>query len=150
MFSFREVVNHELLKDIVKDHKLIDVYVEIGKTRLDLYEMSPLSIKTVFWEMDEQSRKVASVVIQSCCRRLVLDDLDNEPVLEPFMQLTQVPMDVDYLGESSQLPKIEPVFSTLDMSFFSQPVDNSEGALVLIDKDNSFQDPDNLRLICSE
>ena len=53
-------------------------------------------------------------------------------------------MDVDYLDQSSQLPHIDPVFSTLDVSSFAnQPIDNSEGALVLIDKDNSFQDLDN-------
>ena len=119
LYSFREPENLELLKDIVKDHKLIDVFVEIGKTRLELSEMSPQSIKTVFLEMDEPTRKVASAAIQSCCRRLLLDDLDNEPALQPFLQLTQVPMDVDSLGQSSQLPHIDPVFSTLDMSSFS-------------------------------
>ena len=37
---FREPVNLELLIDIVDDHKLIDVYVEIGKTRLELSKTS--------------------------------------------------------------------------------------------------------------
>ena len=75
LYSFREPENLELLKDIVKDHKLIAMFVEIGKTRLELSEMSPQSIKTIFLEMHEQSRKVASAAIQSCCRRLLLDNL---------------------------------------------------------------------------
>ncbi|PWA75659.1 hypothetical protein CTI12_AA115750 [Artemisia annua] len=113
--------------------------VEIGKTRLDLFEMSPQSIKTVFYEMDEPSRKIARAAIQSCCRRLVLDDIDNDP----FMQLTQLPIDVSYVGKSSDLPYIEPSFSSLDMSSFaSQPVDNSEGPLVIIDNENRFQEHD--------
>ena len=33
LFSFCELVNLEILKDIAEDHKLIDVYVEIVKTR---------------------------------------------------------------------------------------------------------------------
>ena len=40
LYSFREAVNLDLLKDIVKEHKLIDVYVEIGKTMLELSKMS--------------------------------------------------------------------------------------------------------------
>lgn len=108
--------------------------------------MSPQSIKIVFWEMDEDRRKVATAAIQSCCRRFVLDDLDNEPALDPFIQLTQVPMDVNDIGESRNLPNIEPVFSTLNTSFASQPVHNSEHALVLIDEDNAIKEPDNLEV----
>ena len=85
LYSFREAVNLDMLKEIVEEHKLIDVYVEISKTRLELSEMSPQSIKTVFLEMDEPSRKIARSAIQSCCRRLVLDDIDNDPYLNPFM-----------------------------------------------------------------
>lgn len=52
-------------------------------------------------------------------------------------------MDVSYVRESSDLPHVEPGFSSLDMSSFaSQPVDNSDGELVIIDKENSFQDLD--------
>ncbi|PWA43233.1 hypothetical protein CTI12_AA537240 [Artemisia annua] len=59
----------------------------------------------------------------------------------PFLQLTQVPMDVASIGQSSQLPHIDPVFSSLDMSSFgTQPVDNSEGALLVMDNENSVQD----------
>ena len=106
------------------------MYVKIGKTRLELSEMSPQSIKTVFLEMDEPSRKIARAAIQSCCRSLVLDDIDNDRDLNPFMQLMKLPVDVSYVGESSDLPHIEPGFSCLDMySFASQPVDNSEGPL---------------------
>jgi hypothetical protein len=81
--------------------------------------MSPQSIKTLFLEMGEPSRKIAHAAIQLCCRRLVLDDIDNDSVLNPFMQLTQLPIDVSYVGESSDLPHIEPGFSSLDMSSFT-------------------------------
>ncbi|PWA85341.1 hypothetical protein CTI12_AA151480 [Artemisia annua] len=50
-------------------------------------------------------------------------------------------MDVASIGQSSQLPHIDPVFSSLDMSSFgTQPVDNSEGALLVMDNENSVQD----------
>ena len=40
LYSFCEHINLEFLKDIVSNNKMIDVYVEIGKTRLVLNEMS--------------------------------------------------------------------------------------------------------------
>lgn len=74
---------------------------------------------------------------------MVIDDIENDLVLYPFTQLTQLPIDVSYVGESSDFPHIDPGFSGLDMSSFaSQPVDNSEGPLVIIDNENSFQDLD--------
>ncbi|GJS39059.1 hypothetical protein Tco_0564102 [Tanacetum coccineum] len=57
LYNLRETVNYELLKDLVNEHKMIDIYVENGKTRLEIIEMSPNSIITVFREMDEDSRK---------------------------------------------------------------------------------------------
>lgn len=56
-------IGYKARKDIVSEHKMIKVYFEI---------------KSVFREMDEHSRNVARVSIQSCYRRLVLDDSDNE------------------------------------------------------------------------
>lgn len=56
-------MNYKLLKELVDDHKMIDVYVENGKIRLVVCEMSPNSIKTVFREMDETKKVDINIVL---------------------------------------------------------------------------------------
>nr|GFA80836.1 hypothetical protein [Tanacetum cinerariifolium] len=110
LYDFRKIVNYELLKDLVNEHKMIDIYVENGKTRLEISEMSPNSIMTVFREMDEDSRKVASATISSCCKQLVLGDVVDELMLEPFSQVTQLYLKVNSVGQSRQFSELKLCF----------------------------------------
>nr|GEZ43842.1 hypothetical protein [Tanacetum cinerariifolium] len=65
LYNSKEYVNLELLKKNVLEHKMIDIYVEHSNTRLDVYEMTTNSIRSVFNELDEELKKTDSASIPS-------------------------------------------------------------------------------------
>ncbi|GJY67278.1 putative ribonuclease H-like domain-containing protein, partial [Tanacetum coccineum] len=52
-----------------------------------------------------------------------LRDNDNESVVEPFGQLTQLSLEFNTVGQSSHFPETGHLFFTLDMLFNSRPID---------------------------
>lgn len=80
MYSLSEATNLEILKDLVDDHKMIEVYVENGKTRLEFDEMSSNSIKTVIVEVGTSKKNEALAVVQYCSQKLFLENIVKKPV----------------------------------------------------------------------
>ncbi|GJS39330.1 hypothetical protein Tco_0564373 [Tanacetum coccineum] len=112
-----------------------EVFVEEMEDTLEVSEMSPISIRKVLKETNEDLMKSCSASIPSWCRELILGYRYNEVIVEPFTELTQLSMEVNTVRKSSHLPSIELMFSTLDMSFNSQPVE------VIFGEGNTFVEP---------
>ncbi|GJU49504.1 11S globulin seed storage protein G3-like protein [Tanacetum coccineum] len=74
--------------------KMIEVYVEIGKTRLNVSEMSPNSISTVINEVDEANKKVALAIVPYFSKQLFKENTVNVPIVEHLSQVTQQSLEV--------------------------------------------------------
>ncbi|GJU37212.1 hypothetical protein Tco_1185566 [Tanacetum coccineum] len=60
LYNINKSVNLDCLKKLVLEHKIIDIYVEHSKTRLEVSEMSPGTVKIVFNELDDDLKKAAT------------------------------------------------------------------------------------------
>ncbi|GJV70667.1 hypothetical protein Tco_0934557 [Tanacetum coccineum] len=92
LYNIREYVNLDCLGKLFLEHKMIDMYVENSKTRLEVSEMSPRSIGTMFNELDDNLKKDATASTPSCCRQLVIGLTVNELLVDPCSQVTQTSM----------------------------------------------------------
>jgi hypothetical protein len=109
LYRLSEAANLEILKDVVEEHKMIEVYVENGKKSLDVDDMSPKPIRKVISQVDASKKNASLAIVPYCSKQLFLENIVKKPVVEGLNEVRQPPLEVNAFVEYTEVLEIEPL-----------------------------------------